>query len=95
MKNNRSMPAAVVIANVTAQPVSDPATIRKLLVDQVTGTVRWRESVQTMKSLNVSHVFELGAGKVLAGLVKRIDKEIEAQSVGQPADIEAALKILV
>ena len=47
-----------------------------------------------MKSLNVDRVFELGAGKVLSGLVKRIDKEIEAQSVGQPADIEAALKIL-
>ncbi len=88
------MPMVPVIANVTAQPVSDPATIRKLLVEQVTGTVRWRESVQTMKNLNVSHVFELGAGKVLAGLVKRIDKEIESLSVGQPADIEAALKSL-
>jgi [acyl-carrier-protein] S-malonyltransferase len=93
-KTDIKMPVVPVIANVTAAPVSDPATIRQLLVDQVTGTVRWRESVQTMKSLNVSHVFELGAGKVLAGLVKRIDKEIEAQSVGLPADIEAALKIL-
>lgn len=89
------MPVVPVIANVTAAPVSDPATIRQLLVDQVTGTVRWRESVQQMKSLGVSHVFELGAGKVLAGLVKRIDKEIESYSVGQPADIDAALKVLV
>lgn len=88
------MPVVPVIANVTAQPVSDPATIQKLLVEQVTATVRWRESVENMKSLNVDRVFELGAGKVLSGLVKRIDKEIEAQSVGQPADIEAALKIL-
>ena len=94
-KTDIKMPVVPVIANVTAAPVSDPATIRQLLVDQVTGTVRWRESVQKMKALNVSHVFELGAGKVLSGLVKRIDKEIEAQSVGQPADIDAALKVLV
>jgi [acyl-carrier-protein] S-malonyltransferase len=93
-KTNIVMPVVPVIANVTAQPVSDPATIRTLLVSQVTGTVRWRECVQTMKSLGVSHIFELGAGKVLSGLVKRIDKEIESQSVGQPADIEAALKAL-
>jgi len=87
-------PVVPVIANVTAQPVSDPATITKLLVTQVTGTVRWRESVLTMKSLGVSKALELGAGKVLAGLVKRIDKEIEALSVGAPADLEAALKAL-
>jgi [acyl-carrier-protein] S-malonyltransferase len=87
-------PLVPVIANVTAQPVSDPATIAKLLVSQVTGTVRWRESVLTMKSLGVSKALELGAGKVLAGLVKRIDKEIEALSVGTPADLEAALKAL-
>ncbi len=93
-KTHIVMPVVPVIANVTAQPVSDPATIRDLLVQQVTGTVRWRECVQTMKVLGVSRVFELGAGKVLSGLVKRIDKEIESQSVGQPADIEAALKIL-
>jgi [acyl-carrier-protein] S-malonyltransferase len=93
-KTNIVMPVVPVIANVTAQPVSDPATIRELLVQQVTGTVRWRECVQTLKTLGVSHVFELGAGKVLSGLVKRIDKEIESQSVGQPADIDAALKSL-
>ncbi|HWA49042.1 MAG TPA: ACP S-malonyltransferase [Dongiaceae bacterium] len=87
-------PVVPVIANVTAQPVSDPATIAKLLVTQVTGTVRWRESVLAMKSLGVSKALELGAGKVLAGLVKRIDKEIEALSVGAPSDLEAALKAL-
>jgi [acyl-carrier-protein] S-malonyltransferase len=87
-------PVVPVIANVTAQPVSDPATIAKLLVTQVTSTVRWRESVLGMKSLGVSKALELGAGKVLAGLVKRIDKEIEALSVGVPADLEAALKAL-
>lgn len=93
-KTNIQMPVVPVIANVTAQPVSDPATIRDLLVQQVTGTVRWRECVMTLKTLNVDRMFELGAGKVLSGLVKRIDKEIEAQAVGQPADIESALKIL-
>jgi [acyl-carrier-protein] S-malonyltransferase len=87
-------PVVPVIANVTAQPVSDAATIVKLLVQQVTATVRWRESVLTMKSLGVAKMYELGAGKVLAGLVKRIDKEIEASSVGAPADVEAALKAL-
>jgi [acyl-carrier-protein] S-malonyltransferase len=87
-------PAVPVVANVTAQPVSDAATIAKLLVQQVTATVRWRESVLAMKSLGVAKMYELGAGKVLAGLVKRIDKEIEASSVGAPADVEAALKAL-
>ena len=87
-------PVVPVIANVTAGPVSDPATIAKLLVQQVTATVRWRESVIAMKGLGVDKAFELGAGKVLAGLVKRIDKEIEASSVGVPADVEAVLKTL-
>ena len=87
-------PAVPVVANVTAQPVSDAATIAKLLVQQVTATVRWRESMIAMKALGVTKMYELGAGKVLAGLVKRIDKEIEASSVGAPADVEAALKAL-
>ena len=89
-----AMPAVPLIANITAKPVSDPATIRRQLVEQVTGTVRWRESVITMKDAGVHQVVELGAGKVLAGLIKRIDKEIDPLSVGQPADIESALKIL-
>ncbi len=87
-------PAVPVVANVTAQPVSDPATIARLLVSQVTATVRWRESILAMKALGVAKIYELGAGKVLAGLVKRIDKEIEASSVGAPADVESALKAL-
>jgi len=87
-------PAVPVVANVTAQPVSDAATIAKLLVQQVTATVRWRESILAMKALGVAKMYELGAGKVLAGLVKRIDKEIEASAVGAPADVESALKAL-
>ena len=82
------------IANVTARHVSDPETIRGLLVKQVTGMVRWRESVAYMKEQGVDKITEIGAGKVLAGLVKRIDKEIEASSVGEPADIEALSKTL-
>ncbi len=89
-----TVPSVPVIANVTAQPVSDPATIQRLLVDQVTATVRWRESVETMKAEGVTRIFEIGAGKVLAGLTKRIAREIEASSVGAPEDIEAALKAL-
>jgi [acyl-carrier-protein] S-malonyltransferase len=89
-----SMPAVPLVANVTAKQVSDPETIRGLLVKQVTGMVRWRESVAYMKEQGVDKITEIGAGKVLAGLVKRIDREIEASSVGEPADIEALLKVL-
>jgi [acyl-carrier-protein] S-malonyltransferase len=84
-------PAVPVVANVIAAPVSDPDAIRKLLVEQVTGMVRWRESVLAMKALGVSRLVEVGAGKVLAGLTKRIDKEVSATSLSAPADIEAWL----
>jgi [acyl-carrier-protein] S-malonyltransferase len=87
-------PTVPLVANVTAAPVSDPETIRRLLVEQVTGIVRWRESVLQLKADGVGRLVELGAGKVLAGLARRIDREIEAIAVGQPADIEAALKAL-
>jgi [acyl-carrier-protein] S-malonyltransferase len=89
-----AMPVVPLIANVTAKPVSDPATIRQQLVEQVTGTVRWRESVLEMKNQGVHQAIELGAGKVLAGLIKRIDKEIESISAGAPAEIEVVLKAL-
>jgi [acyl-carrier-protein] S-malonyltransferase len=87
-------PTVPLVANVTAAPVSDPETIRRLLVEQVTGMVRWRESVLRLKADGVGRLVELGSGKVLAGLARRIDREIEAIAVGQPADIEAALKAL-
>jgi [acyl-carrier-protein] S-malonyltransferase len=93
-KTTLKVPAVPVIANVSAAPVAEPEQIRKLLVEQVTATVRWRESIEAMKQEGVARIFELGAGKVLAGLVKRIDREIEASSVGTPEDIEAALKAL-
>ncbi|GIX09611.1 ACP S-malonyltransferase [Elioraea sp.] len=85
-------PAVPVVANVTARPARDPVEIRDLLVRQVTATVRWRESVTAMRAEGVDTVVELGAGKVLAGLVKRIDPEIAASSIGTPAEIEAFLK---
>jgi len=87
-------PAVPVIANITADAVSDPVRIRQLLVEQVTGRVRWRECVLRMKELGVDTLVEVGAGKVLAGLTKRIDKEIQAVSINGPADVESFLKTL-
>lgn len=85
-------PSVPLIANVTAAKVSDPDRIRALLVEQVTGTVRWRESVQAMVAMGVDSFVELGAGKVLAGLVKRIAPDAATRSAGSPDDIEALLK---
>ncbi|MGE0256111.1 MAG: ACP S-malonyltransferase [Alphaproteobacteria bacterium] len=87
-------PRPALIANVTAVPVDDPAEIRRLLVEQVTARVRWRESVLAMKERGVEELVELGAGKVLAGLVRRIDREMSGRSVGTPADVEAFLESL-
>ncbi len=89
-----SAPVVPVVANVTAAPVSDPNAIRRLLVEQVTGMVRWRECVLAMKEQGVEALVEVGSGKVLAGLTKRIDKELSATSVGAPADVESFLKTL-
>lgn len=85
-------PKLPVVSNVTARGESNPDDIRRLLVQQVTGLVRWRESIEWLKGQGVAQVVELGAGKVLAGLVKRIDKEIEPLSLGAPADIETWAK---
>ena len=85
-------PNVPLIANVTARPATEPNQIRELLVKQVTGRVRWRESMLAMKEAGVTRIVELGAGKVLAGLAKRIDRDLNAVSVGGPADIEAFLK---
>jgi [acyl-carrier-protein] S-malonyltransferase len=87
-------PGIPVVSNITAAPTLVPAEIRRLLVEQVTGMVRWRESVLAMKAMGVDRIVELGTGKVLGGLVKRIDPEIAGSSVGTPADIETFLKTL-
>jgi len=87
-------PLLPLIANVTAAPVTDPDEIRALLVRQVTGTVRWREGVLKMGELGVDQLVEVGAGKVLSGLVKRINPDISAVPVNSPDDIEAFLDSL-
>jgi [acyl-carrier-protein] S-malonyltransferase len=89
-----SAPAVPLIANVTAAKATDPAEIRDLLIRQVTATVRWREGVQAMVAMGVDSFLELGAGKVLAGLVRRIAPDAKAVSAATPAEIEAALKAL-
>jgi [acyl-carrier-protein] S-malonyltransferase len=87
-------PSVPLIANVTADVVTEPSRIRDLLVQQVTGTVRWRESVEKMAGLGVTEFVELGAGKVLSGLSKRIAPDATAQSVGTPEQIDALLQTL-
>jgi [acyl-carrier-protein] S-malonyltransferase len=72
---------------VSAQPISAPADIVRCLVEQVTGTVRWRESVLTMAQSGVTTFYEVGAGRVLAGLIKRIAEAADVSSIGTPDDI--------
>jgi [acyl-carrier-protein] S-malonyltransferase len=85
-------PLVPVVANVSAAKATDPAAIRTLLVEQVTGLVRWRESVQAMVTMGVDTFIEIGAGRVLAGLVRRIAPEATTRSIGTPAEIEDFLK---
>lgn len=87
-------PAVPLIANVLAAPISDPTEIKQRLVEQVTGTVRWRECVAAMSAEGVTDIYEIGSGKVLAGLAKRIVPALNATAVGTPQDIEAALSAL-
>ena len=82
-------PRAPLVANVTARPTGDPEEIRRLLVEQVTGRVRWRESVEWMAQNGVTRFVEAGAGKVLAGMAKRIAPDAESCSLGGPQDLEA------
>lgn len=81
-------PRVPLVANVRASAVDDPATIRALLVEQVTGSVRWRESVLDMGAHGVDEMWEIGAGKALSGMVRRINRDIACKAVGTPADIE-------
>ncbi len=82
-------PAVPVVANVAAAPLQDPDEIRRSLVEQVTGTVRWRECVEAMVAAGTTEFYELGSGKVLSGLVGRIDKSASATPVGTPDDVAA------
>jgi [acyl-carrier-protein] S-malonyltransferase len=87
-----SRPRVPLVANVLARPISDPPDIVRALIQQVTGTVRWRESVLFMAAAGVTAFYEIGAGKVLTGLIKRIAGGVAASSIGTPEDI-AAFKI--
>ena len=82
-------PAVPLVANVRAAAVSDPEDIRRLLVAQVTGRVRWRESVLWMAGQGVTEIVEVGAGKALSGMVRRIAREIETRTVGTPDEVRA------
>ncbi|UWP90056.1 ACP S-malonyltransferase [Aliiroseovarius crassostreae] len=87
-------PSVPLVANVRATALSDPATIRSLLVEQVTGSVRWRESVAWMANEGVSEVWEIGAGKALSGMIRRIAKDVTCRAVGTPEDVKAAIEAL-
>ena len=83
-------PAVTVVPNVRAEGESDPAILRKLLVEQVTGAVRWRESAAWMAGNGVTEMWEIGAGKALSGMIRRIDRDVATRAVGTPDDVLAA-----
>ncbi|MBX9726270.1 MAG: malonyl CoA-acyl carrier protein transacylase, partial [Rickettsiales bacterium] len=85
-------PKVPLIANVTADQVNDAATIKSLLVQQVTGMVRWVDSIERMKALGVTRIIEIGHGNVLAGLIKRIAPEMTVVTIGTPEDLESYSK---
>ena len=89
-----SAPLVPVVVNVTADAQSDPETLKSLLIDQITGAVRWRESVLYMRNEGITDMIEIGAGKVLCGLARRIDRSIATQNVGTPADIDVLIEKL-
>ncbi len=87
-------PFIPVVSNVTGQGVHDPNDIRRLLVDQITSMVRWRESVQWMREQGVTEMIEIGPGKVLTGLVRRIEKDVQTANVGTVQELEALINKL-
>lgn len=91
----KANPIVPVIANVKAAPVTDAEEIARLLVEQVTGQVRWRETVEWFAANNVTTLYEIGAGKVLTGLARRIDKSVNGIAVNNAADIDTALGALL
>jgi [acyl-carrier-protein] S-malonyltransferase len=88
-------PVVPLVANVRAAPVSDPQEIVRLLVEQVTGQVRWRETVEWFGANGVATLYEVGSGKVLTGLARRIDKAVTGIAINTPADIDNALATLI
>jgi [acyl-carrier-protein] S-malonyltransferase len=90
----KNAPAVPVVANVTAAPLSDPDEIVARLVEQVTGRVRWRETVEWFAANGVTTLYEVGSGKVLSGLARRINKEVATGAIGSAADVEVAVAAL-
>ena len=88
-----SNPVVPVVANVRAEAVADAETIRSLLVEQITGAVRWRESVSWMSGQGVDEFWEVGAGKALIGMVRRIDRSAATRAIGTAADVKAAVAV--
>ena len=86
------VPTVPVVPNVRAQACSDPTELRALLVEQITGAVRWRESVAWMAGQGVTEIWEIGAGKALSGMVRRIDRSVATRALGMPTDVKAALE---
>ena len=93
-KVRKNVPAVPVVANVAVKPLTDPAEIADRLVEQVTGRVRWRETVEWFGAHGVTTLYEVGAGKVLSGLARRINRDLATANIGTPADVEAALAAL-
>ncbi len=91
-KTDLQAPQVPLVANVLARDVADPATIRTLLVEQITASVRWRESVAWMATQDVDEIWEIGAGKALIGMVRRIDRGIATRALSTPEDIAAAVE---
>ncbi len=89
---NLERPAVPLVANVRAAGLSDPPTLRSLLVEQVTGAVRWRESISWMGAHGVDEIWEIGAGKALSGMIRRINREIATRQVGTPDEVKAAVE---
>ncbi len=92
---NKQAPVVPVIANVRVAPVNDPSEIADLLVEQVTGQVRWRETVEWFAAHDVTTLYEIGSGKVLTGLARRISKDVSGVTVGTAEEIDAALQVLL
>ncbi|MBX8800393.1 ACP S-malonyltransferase [Ochrobactrum sp. MR28] len=92
---NKHAPVVPVIANVRVAPVNDPSEIADLLVEQVTGQVRWRETVEWFAAHDVTTLYEIGSGKVLTGLARRISKDVSGVTVGTAEEIDAALQVLL
>ncbi|RVB29581.1 ACP S-malonyltransferase, partial [Mesorhizobium sp. M7A.F.Ca.CA.004.05.1.1] len=90
----KNAPVVPVLSNVTVSPTSDPDEIARRLVEQITGRVRWRETVEWFGANGVTTLYEIGAGKVLSGLARRINRDVATASVGTAADVEAAMAAL-